>query len=339
MADNKFRESGLDIIRCVAFLFVVLFHSFLYNGFYSRAQIGADMLASNFFRWMSCACIGLFLMITGYFKSAEPVTPRYFRSLAFAVTGYFAAATVSIPVRHFILGDTQSFEVWKERLLGFGGVYYGWYAEMYIGLILISTLINSALSNMNRKKLLVTAALMIAVTSLSGATPFTVFPDWWRSAYPITYYILGAAVRRLRPNIHPALSLIAAAFLALGMGIATVLSTDGSLDEALKWEFPDIWIMGIAFFIFLALYRVHIGNFPQKILKLAAFGTYGGYLLSHLFDASLYRLTAKWETAPTYPKIFFCITLPIYFLSLLSGWLLMKPIDILLRKIFRKHSS
>lgn len=37
------REPGPDLIRCLAFFFVVLFHSFLNNGYYYEPQAGAAM--------------------------------------------------------------------------------------------------------------------------------------------------------------------------------------------------------------------------------------------------------------------------------------------------------
>ena len=59
----KKRQPGLDLNRCTAFFFVVLFHSFLHNGFYYEAQTGFMMLFYNSVRWLSVSCIGLFLML------------------------------------------------------------------------------------------------------------------------------------------------------------------------------------------------------------------------------------------------------------------------------------
>lgn len=38
------RESGLDLLRVIALLFVVTFHSLLNNGYYFEAQTGIAML-------------------------------------------------------------------------------------------------------------------------------------------------------------------------------------------------------------------------------------------------------------------------------------------------------
>ena len=51
------REPGLDLLRCIAFLFVVTFHSFLNNGYYSEPQTGVAMwLAGSFRCHIGTAC-------------------------------------------------------------------------------------------------------------------------------------------------------------------------------------------------------------------------------------------------------------------------------------------
>lgn len=62
----KKRESGIDLLRLIASLFVVGFHSFLYNGYYYHPQHGAAMLFFGSARWLFTSCNGIFLMLTGY---------------------------------------------------------------------------------------------------------------------------------------------------------------------------------------------------------------------------------------------------------------------------------
>lgn len=51
------REPGLDLLRCIALLFVVTFHSFLNNGYYSESQVGISMWLAGSFRWLSVSCM------------------------------------------------------------------------------------------------------------------------------------------------------------------------------------------------------------------------------------------------------------------------------------------
>ena len=317
------REPGLDLLRCIALLFVVTFHSFLNNGYYYEPQTGVTMWLAGSFRWLSVSCIGLFLMLTGYLKSEKTDVKACYRGLVPVLLGYLLAAVISIPIRHFVFGDVQTFSAWLTRLFSFSAVYYGWYVEMYIGLVLLCPFVNIILRHLqSTKALLGFGMVMLVITALPGATPWVVFPDYWRSIYPLTYYILGAIVRRTQPKINPWLGIVGALMVSAILGAATVLSTDSKLSEALTWEFPDLWIAFIVVCLFVALYRVRIPSSIGRMLAFGASGCYGGYLLSHLFDAWCYNLVPGWKSPDRYVLSFFCITLPIFVISILLGVLL-----------------
>ncbi|MBQ7871111.1 MAG: DUF2079 domain-containing protein [Oscillospiraceae bacterium] len=98
------REPALDLLRCLALLLVVSFHSFLNNGYYSEAQRGTAMWLAGSFRWLSVCCIGLFLMLTGYLKSGKTEVGACHRGFIPVLLGYLLASAISIPIRHFWLG-------------------------------------------------------------------------------------------------------------------------------------------------------------------------------------------------------------------------------------------
>lgn len=317
------REPGLDLLRCMALLFVVTFHSFLNNGYYSAPQVGVSMWIAGSFRWLSVSCIGLFLMLSGYLKSGRTDWRDCYQGLIPVLLGYLLAAGISIPIRHFAFGDVQSLSMWCDRLFRFSAVYYGWYVEMYIGLVLLMPFLNRLLACLQDTKALLGFGLVLLVmTALPGATPWAVFPAYWRPIYPVTYYVLGAIVRRVQPKICPWLGVAAAILLSAVLGAVTVVSTDGALSGALAWEFPDLWIVCIAMCLFASLYRINIPPVLSRMLAFGASGCYGGYLLSHLFDGWCYGLFPEWKEPSQYWRVFLCITIPIFLCSLLLGVLL-----------------
>lgn len=242
------RETGLDLIRCTALLLVVVFHSFLYNGYYYEPQTGIVMWLWGSFRWLSVSGIGLFLMLTGYLKSDRTDLRDCYRSLIPIFLGYCLAAAISIPVRHFAFGEVHSLHYWLRAFVGFYGVYYGWYVEMYVGLTLLSPFLNRMLKTIPSTELWKLIVVMLILTALPVATPLGICPDYWRSCYPLTYYILGAMIRRMKPSVNPYLCILSALGVAAILGAGTVLSTEGPLGEALTWEFPDIWIFSQMFY-------------------------------------------------------------------------------------------
>ena len=319
------REPGPDLLRCVAFLFVVTYHSFLFNGFFYQPQTGTAMWLANSTRYLSACCNGIFMMLTGYLKCENTDFKSSCRSLVPVLLGYFLAAVVSIPIRHFAFSDVQPLSVWVSRLFGFGGCYYGWYVEMYIGLALLSPFVNMVLKKLEEsKRLLLFAFVMLMLTAFPGATPWGILPDYWQGLYPLTYYVLGAVVRKCEPKIPSWAGILGALMVALILGGVTLLSTDGDFRDGINWDFEAVWIVLIAVCLFLSLYRLRIPAVLARLLRFGAGGCFGGYLLSHLLDGWCYRLIPQWHTPVSYLLIFLCITLPIFVLSMLGGKLLQK---------------
>ena len=137
------RQPGIDLLRCLGLLFVTGVHSFLYNGYYYEPQMGILMWGANSFKWLFFTCNGLFMLLTGYLKCEKPLSKGYYRSLLPILVGYGLTCLVSFPIRHFVLNEKLTLWQWLEKMVTFGN--YAWYIEMYIGLILISPLINLAL--------------------------------------------------------------------------------------------------------------------------------------------------------------------------------------------------
>ena len=102
------RESGIDLLRCVALLFVNGVHCYLYNSFYNINQTGYHMWAANSCRWLFYCCNCLFMMLTGYLKSGKLYKKGYYRSLIGILVSYVLTCVISFPIRHFILNDKLS---------------------------------------------------------------------------------------------------------------------------------------------------------------------------------------------------------------------------------------
>lgn len=331
------RESGIDLIRCMGLLFVVGVHSFLKNGFYYEPQTGGVMWAANSFRWMFYCCNGIFMILTGYLKSTRPLSRDYYRSLIPILVSYLLTCVISFPIRHFLLGEQLTFGQWLNKLVTFAN--YGWYVEMYIGLFLFSPVINLALEKLTEpKQLLWLAGTMVILTALPSVTALNLIPDYWTSLYPVTYYVLGAVIRRLRPRPGSWLCLLGAAAIAMGLGLVSLLTTDGGFNEGFGQGYGGFWITAMVVLLFLGLYRLPIGERTGRCLAWMAGGCFEGYILSRLLDVWVYGLVPQWHTPEKYPLVFLCITIPIFLVSLCAGklvnWLTGK-----LLKSRRKHSA
>jgi len=336
------RQPGLDIIRVLALLFVISFHSFLYNGYYYTPQIGAQMWLAGSFRWMSVSCIGLFLMLSGYLKCENTDVKSGYKAALSALISYALAVAISIPIRHHGFEQVYSKPDWMTKIFNYTAVSYGWYVEMFIGLCLIIPFINIAIKNMSNKQLYWFAAATLILTALPGATKWQIAADYWRITYPVTYYVLGAIVRRVQPKVNPLLGIFEALVMAALLGFVTVNSTDDYLSSAKTWEFADIWIAFIVFWLFVSLYRLNVPKVVAKVLAVASYGCYGGYLLSYLFDAWCYKKVPHLLYPDGYFKLFLCVTVPIWIASIICGIGLQKVTDLIMwpiNKMTKKKSN
>ena len=312
------RQPGIDLLRCLGLLFVNGVHAFLYNGYYYEPQVGFLIWGANSFKWLFFTCNGLFMLLTGYLKCEKPFSKNYYRSLLPILVGYLLTCLVTFPVRHFLLGEELTLFQWLEKAVTFGN--YAWYIEMYIGLLLFSPIINLALNQLKEPRQLYWAAgTMIALSALPSITPLNLIPDYWTSLYPVTYYVIGAVIRKLQPTFKKRIPLLLAATFSMWLGLLTLITTDGGASDGFSQGYGGFWITVIITLVFLGLYRVQIGERTAKVLAWFSGGVFEGYILSRLLDVWIYGLVPQWHSPEYYPLIFLCVTLPVFTASILAG--------------------
>lgn len=324
---NEKHSPGLDLIRCLAAFLIVIFHSFIQSGFYYIPQMGLSMWFAGSIRWISLACIGLFLMLTGYLKSNKTDLYSCYRGFLPVFISYLFCSAISIPVQHFVFGQKFPLTQWLKYFLSFNGVSYGWYLSMYLCLTLISPFINILLKHLTNKALLLFAFVLVCISALPGATSWPIAPEFWRNLYPLTYYVLGATIRRMQPKIAPWVGLILAVAMAFAMGTVSVLSTDGELASGITWSFHDLWVAFIVVCLFLSLYKLKIPHRFRKALALGASGSLGVLMFSHLLDAWCYGLFPWLREPKRYLLLVLCICIPIYLICLVLGNILQKCVS------------
>ncbi len=329
------RESGIDLFRILGLLFVNGVHAFLYNGFYAQAQTGWAMWLADSFRWLFFGCNAMFLLLTGYLKSPKPWNKSYYRGPVGVLIGYALTCLVSYPIRYYLLGEKDALFIWIERFFTFSN--YSWYIEMYIGLILISPLINLAISRLEKPKhLLLLAGGCVVATTLHSITALDIIPDYCGAMYPITLYVLGAVIRKLQIKVPAPLALGGAALTAIGLGGFSMLTATEGFYTGFTQGYSGFWITVMVVCLFLGIYRL---NLPQKAAKALAFwsgGVLEGYILSRLLDVWVYDLVPQWHTPRYYPLIFLCITVPIFLISLVAGRALHGVSNLILKYVFPK---
>lgn len=181
-------------------------------------------------------------------------------------------------------------------------------------------MVNLALAQMHSpRQLFATAGVMVLLTALPDMTELDLLPDFWTGLYPVTYYVIGAVINRLQPKLSRAACLLGTAAVVMGMGLASVLLTDGAFSEGLTSGYGGPWVTLTVTLLFLGLYRIPMPAGCAKVLAWISGGCFEGYLLSRLLDVWLYDCFPQWHTPGKYPLLFFCVTVPIFLFAILSG--------------------
>lgn len=77
----KQRNINLDIIRCIAVIFVLSVHFYLNLGFYDIPCIGKRMWILCILRTGFITCVPLFLMLTGYLMNKKELSLVYYKGI------------------------------------------------------------------------------------------------------------------------------------------------------------------------------------------------------------------------------------------------------------------
>lgn len=310
------RESGIDLVRITGMFFVLGVHQFLYNGFYYEPQQGVLIWAADVFRWLFYCCNGIFMMLSGYLRSNKTDFRDCYRGLVPILIGYGLTCLVVYPAMD-LSGEKLSLFGWLSKFITFGN--YAWYLEMYLGLTLFSPVINLGLKQMSDRNLTIFALIMIFVTSAHSMTALDVIPDYWSALYPATYYVLGAAIRRLKPCVKPWQGMGAALLVCMGLALVSIVSTEEGFSKGFTQGYGGIWTMLTAACVFLGLYRVRVGERMGRVLAWLSGGVFEGFLLSKAFDLWTYPLVRQWHHPENYLLVFVTVTLPSFICCLLLG--------------------
>ena len=324
------RESGIDLVRITGMFFVLSLHQFLYNGFYAEPQQGILIWAADVFRWLFFCCNGIFMMLSGYLRCNKTQLRDCYRGLIPILIGYALTCLVVYPAMH-LSGEKHSFFGWLGKFITFGN--YAWYLEMYLGLTLFSPVINYGLKQMRDRELLIFALIMMFVTSLHSITPLDIVPNYWSALYPVTYYLLGAVIRRLQPQVKLWEGLGAALVICIILALISVFSTDEGFSKGFTQGYGGIWTMLTAACMFLGLYRVRAGERTSRVLAWLSGGVFEGFLLSKAFDLWTYPLVRRWHHPENYLLVFLTVTVPSFICCLLLGKLFSLAADAIADRI------
>lgn len=335
------RETGLDIIKALATLFVVCVHFYLSVGYYQTPIVSAKMYVMTAVRWGCMIAVPLFLMCTGYFKINKTISRKHYLSLFPILVAYFILCSFRMIVENVMYGKIHTITSSVKSLLTYQSA---WYVGMYIGLMLICPFLNKMWKSCDKKEHGILIISLVAITMVYPLVQY-VFPSYFQFIYPITYYFMGAYIREYHVKAN---KLLMAFGIVICTGINTAItvirSAGGPFNPGILAAVDNgqnaltIAIEAVCFFILI--YDLNVKNkVVSSLFKSASNCSLEIYLLQAAFNAVIYTYAGRRIVgAENYFWVFF-VTVPMSFgLSWITSVLYKATIERIVVALMNKKS-
>lgn len=325
---EKKRLIGLDIVRTAAILFVITLHATSLSGVFDGEK-NIFWGVCLYLRQLCMSCVPLFLILSGYLQKNKKLSASYYFGviplyLSYAVIS--ALCMLAYAVQGYMNGNMDLTLVTAVyKILDFSANGYAWYFEMFLGLFLLIPFLNALYGAVETKRgklvlILTLAFLTLIPDTVSGFAPYyagtssvtlNIFPDFFKTIYPVTYYILGSFIAEFKPKLKGAKKLVALCAPIIPAGIIAAYSyARGGYAWYMFNGFQTLTVALTAVCVFLALYDVDFDIVPiKKVFSFISKNTFEMYLFSYLWDNLFYSvlgLGAKLPLALMVVLVFTC---------------------------------
>lgn len=264
-------------------------------------------------------CVPMFMLLTGYLTADREivVSPRplftYYKRLGTLYLSYVFATVLT--VLYFCVALNEQFTVkgMLKSILSYEG--YGWYVEMYLGFAIMIPFLNlmwkGIVSKSGARCMLALLSVLTVLPSVCNAydiktpgallKPWTansyagIMPDWWVFLYPITYYFVGAYLKRF-VNVRAFKPHRVAPLLALSIFVSGAYNILYSYQRPFVsgvWQEYGGWqnmINSVLMFLFLNSVRyTKMPRFAVRFISYISSLTFTAYICSRITDDFLYR--------------------------------------------------
>ncbi len=307
---EKKRLGGIDAVRTAAILFVIVLHAISLSGILDSERTWQWSVAL-YVRQLTVSSVPLFLMLSGFLQRKKTFSFAYYKGIIPLYLSYFVISALCM-VAYAIVGAANgnmdlTLVTAFYKILNFSANGYAWYFEMYLGLFLLIPFLNMAyhaIATCRGKLILIGSLVFLTLLpdTVAGFSPYydgsgstvalNVFPDFFKSMYPITFYYIGCFIAEYKPRLSAWKKVL---FLLLAPAIPTLLiATYTHMRGGYAWYlfngFQTLTVLLTALAVFLTLYDLEPGGALKKVLAQIALCSFEMYLFSYLWDNLFYTV-------------------------------------------------
>lgn len=308
---KKTRIAGLDILRTLAIIFVMLTHliSYRYVNILDNQTGTAQWYICALARFTVILSIPIFLLLSGYLLSSRRPDRSHAAAIIPVMFSWFVLSFAATFAERFLFGtgDVRTLHaILKIFNFNFG---YTWYVEMYLCLYLVMPYLNLLLDRLERRgqqRLIAVLAFLTLVPAVLRSFKFDgvwidILPDYFEVGYAITYFLIGGYIARHKPKPRPIYCIgTLAAVLIFELVLYRCFSQEGESAWWIFREYNTLTHAIAAVALFLLFYRV--GQLPGVLaipIREISVCSFEMYLISYLTDRIFYS-PEQISNAPTF---------------------------------------
>lgn len=277
------RNYGIDILRIVAMLFIVILHSLGKGGLLLNLSLTQYQYKSIWLLEIIAFCaVDIFALISGYVSYKDDDTKVKY-------SNYFV---LWFEVVFYGLLINGVFDIINPNIVGISSyirvifpVYNGlyWYFTAYTGLYILMPLINKGIKNCSNETLKKLFLLIIIVFSIFDTfTNRFSFSKGYTFIWVVLIYILGAIMKKceIGKNIKKIYSLSVIIILYAITFLYKIYGLESSLDYSLiTYTSPTILGVGILYVVLFS--KIEFKNNFKNLIKFVAPAAFSIYLINN----------------------------------------------------------
>ena len=331
---NK-RNYGIDLLRVVAMLFIVILHSLGKGGVLDAAENSIQWKSAWILEIIAFCAVDVFAIISGYVSWNKKIKYSKVIILWFQVIFY---SLIIVGVANIINPNIVTYNDYIKSFFPLITNRY-WYFTAYIGLIIFKPILDVFISRSNKdtlKKIFIT--FIIAFSFFDIIANRFLLNFGYSAFWLIILYIIGAIISKCEigkniKNWHIIIGVCCFILLTCigkfyGPGNITFLQTNYNIaiSGAMFIDYTSPTILCVAILLVIGFSRMKFSDFLKKIIKFFSISSFAVYLINTHYIVYNYY---------TYNKFSFLVNDNIFkiYLIIISFSILFVIISILIDKI------
>lgn len=301
--NSKGRNYGIDLLRIIAMLFVVVIHILGYGGILEAVEDDAGKFAMSYLLKIVVYCaVDCYALISGFvYFSEKNKTHKFLKYITLWLQVEFYSVLITLIFWYFY-SDLVGIKELVKAIFPVASIQY-WYFSAYTGVFFIMPWLNKIVQSLKKEKIKIfMSCILFFSLFVTGASGFGKDPFGLGEGFSFLWiailYVVGAYIRKCEvyKELRKRKILLIALFLVIltwswkmGIGKLTMDLFGRRRGEDLLIVYTSPTILGIAVALLLIFANLNVKLFWKTIINFITPAVFGVYLI-HLQPLIKYNI-------------------------------------------------